>query len=446
MKTRQLFRALFLSALTFGAVTLAQAQLTPASGPGAGEKWAATWTTAPQNAFGGSAALNFAIPNPTTDGANEQTFRMIVKPDLWGRTIRLKFSNAYGTQPVTLGRVTVGLQTYGANVRRGTLVPVSFNGGQFTGTIPVGEEIYSDALTLPFVSGPNDPILQGRKLAVSFYVPGTSGRITQHGSAFQTSYLTGTGTGDQTGELTDAAFPFTMNSWFFLSAVDVVAPRETRVLVAFGSSSPDGTASTFNGNDRFEDNMSRRLHAVYGSRISVVNQGIGGDTAAVTPTTPTPPARGPSVLNRIDRDVFGTSGVTDVILYVGTNDFGNAGLPAETTIEAYREISRRIKGAGISLIGATLTSTVNMPTGNYGTPFGLAQAALINDFIRNSGGVFDAVADFEVATTGPDGALRPEYAMRSSGNPAPDYLHLGRAGMQAQAFTLDLSFFAGPGF
>ncbi len=371
---------------------------------------------------------------------------MIVKPDLWGKTIRLKFANSYGTAPVTLGRVTVGLQTYGANVRRGTLVPVSFNGGQFSGVIPVGEEIYSDAVTLPFVSGPNDPVVQGRKLAISFYVQGTSGRITQHGSAFQTSYLTGTGTGDKTAEETDAAFPYTTNSWYFVDAVDVVAPRETRVLVAFGSSSPDGTSSTFNGNDRFEDDMSRRLHAVYGSRISVVNQGIGGDTAAVTPTTPTPPARGPSVLNRLDRDVLGTSGVTDVLLYVGTNDFGNAGLTADVTIEAYREISSRIKAAGIKLIGSTLTSTVNMPSGNYGTPFGLAQAAAINDFIRNSGGVFDSVADFELATSGPDGVLRPEYATHSSGNPAPDYLHLGRAGMQAQAFTLDLSFFAGPGF
>jgi hypothetical protein len=72
-----------------------------------GKKWAATWTTAPQDVFAGSstaALVNFAFPNPTTDGANNQTLRMIVKPDLWGNTIRLRFSNTWGTQPVNPGQ------------------------------------------------------------------------------------------------------------------------------------------------------------------------------------------------------------------------------------------------------------------------------------------------------------------------------------------------------
>ena len=445
MNTSHLFSALLVGAFTSSAA-LAQGPVTKANPPGTGQKWAASWTTAPQNAFAGNAEVNFAIPNPTTDGANEQTIRMIVKPDLWGNTIRLKFSNAYGTQPVVLGKVTVGLQTYGANVRKGSIVPVNFNGGQATGTIPVGQEIYSDAFTLPFVASPTDPNVQGRKLAISFYIQGTSGPITQHGSSFQTSFLTASGAGDHTPDENDAAYPYTVNSFFFVDAVDVVAPSSTRVLVAFGSSTPDGTSSTFNGNDRVEEDMSRRLHAVYGTRISVVNEGIGGDTAAVPPNPPAPPARGPSVLNRVNRDVLGTSGVTDVLLYVGGNDYGANALPASDTIAAYQQLGQIIHGAGLKFIGATLTSTKNDPNANYGTPFGLAQAAAINAFILDSGGTFDSVADFYGATVGPDGVLLPQYATHSSGNPAPDYLHVGRAGMQAEAFSLDLSFFAGPGF
>ena len=115
-------------------------------------------------------------------------------------------------------------------------------------------------------------------------------------------------------------------------------------------------------------------------------------------------------------------------------------------LELVAKLGQIVHGAGLKFIGATLTSTKNDPVANYGTPFGLAQAAQINAFIRNSGGVFDSVADFAAATTGPDGVLLPEYATHSSGNPAPDYLHLGRAGMIAEAFTLDLNFFAGPGF
>lgn len=446
MKTCQLFSALLLSCAFTSGAALAQSPIANANPPGAGEKWAASWTTAPQNTFAGSAALNFAIPNPTTDGANEQTFRMIVKPDLWGNTIRLRFANTFGNQPVTFGRVTIGLQTYGANIRKGTIVPVTFNGGSASVTLPVGQELFSDALTLPFVASPTDPVVQGRKLAISFYVQGKSGRITQHGSSFQTSFLTGSGTGDKTQEENDASYPYTVNSWFFIDAVDVVAPKDTRVLVAFGSSSPDGTSSTFNGNDRFEDDMSRRLHAVYGTHVSVVNEGIGGDTASVPPNPPAPPARGPSVLNRVQRDALGVSGVTDVLLFVGTNDYGTYALPAQNTIDAYKQLGQIIHGAGLKFIGCTLTSTKNDPSANYGTDFGLAQAQLINAFIRNSGGTFDSVADFEAATTGPDGVLLPQYATHSSGNPAPDYLHLGRAGMQAEAFTLDLNFFAGPGF
>jgi hypothetical protein len=85
------------------------------------KKWAATWTTSPQDVFAGSstpALVSFAFPNPTTEGANNQTLRMIVKPDLWGNTIRLRFSNTWGTQPVTLGRVSVGLQAYSGNIFR----------------------------------------------------------------------------------------------------------------------------------------------------------------------------------------------------------------------------------------------------------------------------------------------------------------------------------------
>jgi hypothetical protein len=51
------------------------------------KKWVATWTTAPQDVFQGSsspALVNFAFPNPTSEGANNQTLRMIVKPDLLG--------------------------------------------------------------------------------------------------------------------------------------------------------------------------------------------------------------------------------------------------------------------------------------------------------------------------------------------------------------------------
>src|SRR5438552_4421872 len=53
--------------------------------------------------------LRLAFPSPAAR-ARDQNFRLIVRPDLWGREARLRFSNALGTRPVTFDGVHVGLQ------------------------------------------------------------------------------------------------------------------------------------------------------------------------------------------------------------------------------------------------------------------------------------------------------------------------------------------------
>src|SRR5260370_37452171 len=77
-----------------------------------------------------------------------------------------------------------------------------------------------------------------------------------------------------------------------------MAPADTLLVVAFGDSITDGTASTLNGDDRWPDDLSRRLHAAYGNRVSVVNVGIGGDRNAhpplFTPPPPFPPGADPA--------------------------------------------------------------------------------------------------------------------------------------------------------
>src|SRR5712664_3431018 len=72
--------------------------------------------------------LRFAFSSPEI-GARDQSFRLIVRPDLWGRQVRLRFSNALGTKPVTFDGVYVGLQRAAA-----TLVPVSNQPVSFAGS------------------------------------------------------------------------------------------------------------------------------------------------------------------------------------------------------------------------------------------------------------------------------------------------------------------------
>ena len=178
-------------------------------------------------------------------------------------------------------------------------------------------------MVLPFaVDLARAALLAGRKVARSAHVPGESGPMTWHAKGLTTSYLTAPGAGPRGQVEEESAFPFTTTSWYFLDAVDVMAPAATQVVVAFGDSITDGTASTLNVDDRWPNALSRRLHERYGNRVSVVNAGIGGNQV-VGPAEYSnlkPFAGGPSALQRMSRDVVGLSGVSAVIWLEGITD------------------------------------------------------------------------------------------------------------------------------
>ena len=95
-----------------------------------------------------------------------------------------------GSRPVTLGAVTVGLQSSGGNLLSGKAQQVLFHGKPEV-IIPVGEELYSDEVALDI--DPADPLVEGHNLAVSLFVKGASGPLTWHCDAFYTSYLSAPG-------------------------------------------------------------------------------------------------------------------------------------------------------------------------------------------------------------------------------------------------------------
>jgi lysophospholipase L1-like esterase len=331
----------------------------------------------------------------------------------------------------------------GVHAAAGSLVPKTNRAVQFSGkptvTIPPGESVWSDAVSLPRVDQP-----QGRKLAVSFHIEGESGPMTWHAKAITTSYLTAPGAGSK-GQLEDeSAFPFTTTSWYFLDAVDMMLPADTRLIVAFGDSITDGTASTLNGDDRWPNVLARRLHAAYGDRFAVVNEGIGGNQVAgpAEYSTQRPVPGGPSALQRLDRDVLSLSGVTDIIWFEGINDFAN-NTSVETVSNAMKEGVARIrtKFPKARIIGATVITALGS-TATHGSPAVDEKRKALNDFIRTSG-TFEGVADFDRATLNPQtGGLRPEFVPESTTGGAGDRLHPNRAGYQAMGMSIDLSMFA----
>src|SRR3984893_13384472 len=117
------------------------------------QKWVTSWTGSVQGPYpiGNPSAqpdLRFAFPSPET-GARHQSFRLIVRPDLWGRQVRLRFSNALGTRAVTFDDVHIGLQRSAAALIPGSNQPVSFAGEGAT-TIAPGMSGWSHPVTLPF--------------------------------------------------------------------------------------------------------------------------------------------------------------------------------------------------------------------------------------------------------------------------------------------------------
>src|SRR5216684_9049636 len=168
------------------------------AGQAGAQQWVASWTASAHGPYpiGNPTAqpeLKFAFPS-AQQGARNQTFRLIVKPDVWGPQTRIRLSNAFGTQPVTFNDTFVGLQESGSAVLKGTNQRVLF-GGQKSVTVPPGQSVVSDAVALPFVKTPPDPLLKGRKLAVSFHIVGESGPMTWHAKALQTSYIAPHGSG-----------------------------------------------------------------------------------------------------------------------------------------------------------------------------------------------------------------------------------------------------------
>ena len=407
----------------------------------AGQKWAATWAASVHGPYpsGNASAqpdLKFAFPD-AAQGAVDQTFRLIVKPDLWGDRVRIRLANTFGTQSIAFDQIYIGIAASGGNVVKGTNRPVLFAGAPSV-NIPPGAFAYSDSVDLKL---PASALTEGRKLAVSFHVLGPTGPMTWHAKALQTSYVSRPRSGAHSAEDNDAAFPFTTTSWYFLDAVDVMAPANTVVVCAFGDSITDGTLSTLNGDDRWPDVLSRRLHAAYGNRVSVVNAGIGGNRI-LTPESYPPPqpfSGGPSALQRLDRDLFGLSGLSAVVLLEGINDI-SSGSSADAIIAGMKELVSRVKAKGIRIVGATITPSLTA-NGASGTPDANVRRQAVNAFIR-SGGLFDAVADFDAATVDPaTGALREEFVPNSTIGGAGDRLHPNRAGYQAMGNAIDLKAF-----
>ncbi len=257
--------------------------------------------------------------------------------------------------------------------------------------------------------------------------------MTWHAKALTTSYVTAPGAGSKGAHEEEAAFPFSVTSWFFVDTLDMKMPQEATAIVAFGDSITDGDGATPNAEDRWSDVLSRHLHRRYGDRFAVVNAGIAGNQISgpldYSPAKPFP--GGPPAVERLNRDVLSLSHVSAVIWLEGTNDLSSHNfLSIDTVTSRVREAVDLIRSriSGVKVIGATVTSARGNPDAAYGSAEHESRRRAFNTYLRSSG-LFDLVIDFDSATADPaSGELRPEMVFNTAVGGPGDKLHPNRLG------------------
>ena len=418
----------------------------------AGQHWVGTWTTA-----------SVALPPPdpatleqTTGGRgrptpriNNQTLRQVVHTSIGGSRVRVVLTNTFGTEPLRVGGASIGVRAADSTLVASSGRPLTF-GGQPSAIIEAGATLLSDpvSLTVPALSD----------LAVDLFLPddswATTSPATIHTTGLTTNYLSPTG--DHSG-LEKLPVETTLQSWFYLARVEVMAPVATNVIVTLGDSITDGTASTPDTNNRWPDELARRLVAELGDQApGVLNVGIGGNRVLshnmnlrrllrrnAEPTgDPDPPTNplagfGPSAPSRFDRDVLLQPGVTHVIVLETINDIGMAFDAKSPTvadiIAGHRGLIQRAHARDLKIYGGTLTP---FEGAFYFTEAGETKRQAVNEWIRTSG-AYDAVFDFDAAMRDPDhpGRFLPAY---HSG----DWLHPSDEGYRLMGQTVDLALFA----
>jgi lysophospholipase L1-like esterase len=401
---------------------------------GAQKHWIATWAASPQAAVIVMPGITNRPPRtgqgnrrplfPPPPSFENQTVRMIVRSSIGGSQIRVQLSNAFGPAALHIGAAHIALRDHGSSIVVSSDHALTFS-GQPSVTIPAGAEVLSDPVDLRV------PPLS--YLAISVYIPGRAEDPTDHLTGLHTTYISGQGDFTSAPSI-DAKS--TTQSWYWISAVDVLAPQNAGVIVAFGDSITDGATSTPNTDSSWPSQLQDRIQKdkALAGKWAVVDEGISGNRLLND-------GMGVAALSRLDRDVFSLTGVKWIIVLEGINDIGFASfthnpadeVTANQLIEALKQIIERAHLRGIKVMGATLTP---FQGASYYSEQGEKTREAVNKWILTSG-AFDAVVDFDKAVQDPANPerIRPSFNIS-------DHLHPNDIGYKAMADAINLSVFA----
>jgi len=288
----------------------------------AGDTWTGAWSSDTEGDYA-----------PSSGSYTNQSFRILLQPTVTGSTIRIKLDNSLGTSALTIGHVTIagttGTAVSPTAATSTTPVSLAFGGSEGT-TIPAGGMVYSDPLSYS--------VTNGRWVAVSVYLSSTSAELPQHSfSQFSYEYMAPTGSDDNT--LSTSASPYTAsggsNGAFtnLVTGLDVqTAGEPTQVVIGdnlIDAWDPNTAPLSPNNGDAIglsQDLVTAGTTTPSTYQSGVINAGIESNQIlasyadTINGTAGGIPVGGPSLLDRIDRDVLDEPGVTNAVLDEGLED------------------------------------------------------------------------------------------------------------------------------
>ena len=372
------------------------------AGAAAPEHWVPAWDGPP---IGYEPKIKEALGRPFHD----ETVRQELFARIAGKTVRVRFSNELADTALRIGAASILRLDAAGKPVPGSVRALTFARGHDV-SIPAHAPMLSDPLDFP--------VGAGERLAISIYFPDEVASPT-HAQMIDVA----------AGNVTDAIdlpSPTHARASGVASALEVVNPAKTRVLVTLGDSITEGAGSTRTMS--WPDQLARLLASDPSARCwAVSNVGISSNRLLST-------GRAPAAIARFDRDVLVVPGATHVVILEGINDIGKVRDPAvdhqpaaAELIAAYEQLLARAKARGLKVIFGTL---IPYKGAAYADEAGEQRRATVNAWIRANAARFDGLIDFDKAMGEPGDPT----VMRLS-QQIGDHLHPNDAGYTTMAKT-----------
>ena len=345
---------------------------------------------------------------------NNNTLRQFIWPSYPGSEIRIQLSNEKGSSPVDISKVHIAqAQPLGSGAIDATTDAEFTFDGSSSVTIAAGQTVWSDALDFDFRD------MEPTAITMQFG-SGVPTEITGHPGARTTSYVVD---GDHVsdGNLSGAQ---TRDRWYFINAIEVMAPADAFAVATLGDSITDGYG-VLNQFARWPDFLTAaiRQDAQIADKVSVLNFGMGANNLL------TGNGYMDAGVDRVDRDILTRPKVKWVIVLMGVNDIIYSGASASAVTAGYEQVASKCHGANILVYGSPITPFASHTSGSP-----LAVRNEINSWVMSSS-PYDAIIDFASVVADPNNTEQLSPPLSNDG------LHPNTAGYQAMGNAVDLSLF-----